>query len=116
MPAKNPAPSLAPIDLNQAYSVAESCQYFRCSRSYFYKMLEAGLFSVIRRGARTFVAGAEIAKMSQAQTREQAAATAQALRSVRPQTAGAQSPDTPRRGRGRPRTRPPGESPPAPRS
>jgi hypothetical protein len=105
---------LPPIDLNQAYSVVESCQYLRCSRSFFYRMLEAGLFAVVRRGARTFLPGTELARLAQPQSREQEAANRQALRSTRPQPPDAL--DTPKRGRGRPRTRAAGASPPASRS
>jgi Helix-turn-helix domain len=58
-------PQLVPVDLNQAYSVAESCQYLRCSRSSFYKLLDTEGLKVRRRNGRVYVPGSEIARLNQ---------------------------------------------------
>jgi excisionase family DNA binding protein len=82
--------SLPPLDLNQRYTVNEACAYMRCSRSSFYKMVEAEQLDTIKMFSRTYVAGAEIRRQSLPQQ-------------AKAPIAAAPVPAVPRRGRGRPR-------------
>jgi hypothetical protein len=65
MPAKKSAPPLPPLDVNQRYTVGETLLYLRTSRQSFYtKILNPGRIQVIKEGARVFVPGSEIARLS----------------------------------------------------
>lgn len=55
----------AEFDPRQRYSVVETLSLLRTSRRSFYRMLREGHVRVIKQGRRTFVPGAEIARLSQ---------------------------------------------------
>lgn len=57
----NPLPML---DTAQRYTITETCRYLRTSRASVYKLIGAGDLRVIKERSRTFVPGAEIAKLS----------------------------------------------------
>jgi excisionase family DNA binding protein len=60
---------LPPLDPRQRYNVAEACSYLRISRSYLYKLVDGGKLEVIREnGARVWVPGTEIERLSAART------------------------------------------------
>jgi len=56
---------LAPLDERQRYSVPEAIAYLRTSRKTIYDMIAAGRLHPIKEGRRTFIAGLEIAQLSQ---------------------------------------------------
>lgn len=56
---------LAPLDLNQRYSVPEAIAYLRTSRRTLYQMINRGDLTPIKQGRRTFIAGVQIARLSQ---------------------------------------------------
>jgi excisionase family DNA binding protein len=55
---------LPALDLNQRYTLAETCDYLRISRPSLYKKIDAGEIRLIEEGARRFVPGTEIARNS----------------------------------------------------
>jgi len=62
-----PAPArqqLAPLDNSQRYDVPEALSYLRIGRKKFYENVAAGTIKIIKDGRRTFVPGAEIARLS----------------------------------------------------
>ena len=64
---KPPKQSLPPLDPLQRYSVPETLNYLRTSRQSFYvKLVNTGRIQLIREGARIFVPGSEIARLSRA--------------------------------------------------
>jgi excisionase family DNA binding protein len=56
--------ALAPLDLNQRYTIPEAALYLRVSRAYLYRLIRAKQVRTIADGRRTFVPGAEIAARS----------------------------------------------------
>ncbi len=71
MSTKKPAP-LSPIDRSQRYTVEEALRYLRISRATFYKCVglnanEPDKINIIKCRGRTFIGGAEIARLSGAQ-------------------------------------------------
>jgi hypothetical protein len=70
-PRKNPQPRqrrLAPVDLNQRYDIDEAAAYLRISRASLYLRISSGLIAVTKDASnpkRTFIAGSEIARLSQ---------------------------------------------------
>lgn len=52
------------LDLLRRYSVMEAMAYLGISRKHFYDKIAAGELKVIKDGRRTFVSGAEIARLS----------------------------------------------------
>ena len=54
----------APLDERQRYAVTEALEYLRLSRARLYDKIAAGEIKVIKDGARTFVPGSEIARLS----------------------------------------------------
>ena len=48
----------------QRYTVDESCQYLRTSRTTLYEEIRAGLIATIKHGRRRYVPGAEIVRRS----------------------------------------------------
>jgi hypothetical protein len=63
MASKKSTARLAPLDVNQRYSVPEALAYLRTSRKSFYEKIFPRI-SVIREGSRTFIPGVEIARLS----------------------------------------------------
>jgi Helix-turn-helix domain len=60
---------LAPLDPLQRYTVKETLAYLRTSRQSFYsKILNKGKIAVIKEGARTFIPGSEIVRLSRVET------------------------------------------------
>lgn len=59
-----PCPTLAPLDIQQRYTVAESALYLRSSLWSVFRDIREGRLTVIREGARTFIPGSEIARRS----------------------------------------------------
>ncbi len=55
---------LPPLDIQQRYTIPETCAYLRISRSRFYTKLKANEIAIIKDGGRVLVAGAEIAAQS----------------------------------------------------
>lgn len=55
---------LPPLDPLQRYSIPETIDYLRSSRKTVYDLINAGQLRVIKSGRRTFVPGAEIARLS----------------------------------------------------
>ena len=56
--------TLAPLDINQRYTLAEAAQYLRQSRSKTYSDIQAGTLAVIKDGRRRYVPGHSIAARS----------------------------------------------------
>ncbi len=55
----------AEFDPRQRYSVIEALSLLRTSRRSFYRLMREGQIRIIKEGRRTYVAGAEIARLSQ---------------------------------------------------
>jgi excisionase family DNA binding protein len=56
--------TLAPLDINQRYSLAEAAKYLRQSRSKTYSDIQEGKLAVIKDGRRRYVPGQSIAARS----------------------------------------------------
>ena len=54
------------LDTAQRYSVPETLALLRTSRASLYKLIATGSLHPIKQGKRTFIAGAEIARLSAA--------------------------------------------------
>ena len=63
MPNK-PRPILAPLDIQQRYTVAESALYLRSSSWSVFRDIREGRLNVIREGQRTYIPGSELARRS----------------------------------------------------
>jgi hypothetical protein len=72
MPPKK-AP-LAPLDERQRYDVSEAIAYLRTSRFSFYRDVKAGRIQIFKSGARTYISGSEIARLSKAPQQQSAVA------------------------------------------
>jgi excisionase family DNA binding protein len=59
-----PRRKLAPLDTAQRYSVEEASSYLRTSRQSVFKKIAAGELRTIKDGRRTYIPGAEIARLS----------------------------------------------------
>lgn len=57
--------SPAALDERQRYSITEAIALLRTSRSSLYKLIRAGKLRPIKQGKRTYLSGAEIARVSQ---------------------------------------------------
>lgn len=57
-------PKLDPVDTLQRYDVSEACDYLRVSRAKLYMDIRAGRIATIQDGARRYVPGSEIARLS----------------------------------------------------
>ena len=57
-------PALPPLDSAQRYSIPEAARYLRISIPKVFKDMAAGKLATIKSGKRTFVPGAEIARLS----------------------------------------------------
>jgi len=55
---------LPPLDVHQRYNVREACIYLRISRALLYGDISRGKIKIIKHGTRTFIAGHEIARLS----------------------------------------------------
>jgi hypothetical protein len=55
---------LAPLDVNQRYTIPEANAYLRQSRAKTYQDIKSGLLPVIKDGSRTYVPGQAIAARS----------------------------------------------------
>jgi excisionase family DNA binding protein len=55
---------LSPVDERQRYSLEEAAAYLRLSRSRIYEKIAAKELTPIKDGHRTFISGAEIARVS----------------------------------------------------
>jgi hypothetical protein len=53
------------LDERQRYSVPETLALLRTSRASLYKLLRDGALTPIKQGRRTYISGAEIARLSQ---------------------------------------------------
>ena len=60
--SQKPLPAL---DLYQRYAIDETARYLRISRAALYQRIRAGLIAVTKDGARSFITGTEIARLSQ---------------------------------------------------
>jgi excisionase family DNA binding protein len=58
--------TLAQLDALQRYTIDEACAYLRASRARVYAKVKAGQLSIIKDGRRSYVAGSEIIRASQA--------------------------------------------------
>ena len=56
---------LPPLDVQQRYSIPETSAYLRESRAQIYTDIKAGRIRIIKHGARTYIPGSEIARLSQ---------------------------------------------------
>jgi excisionase family DNA binding protein len=65
--AAEPAP-VPKLDKLQRYSVPEALALLRTSRRSLYQLIAAGRIRPIKQGRRTFISGAQIAKLSQVPT------------------------------------------------
>jgi hypothetical protein len=54
------------LDERQRYSVPEAIALLRTSRRSLYKLISAGALHPLKQGRRTFISGAEIARLSAA--------------------------------------------------
>lgn len=63
----NDATPLPALDLNQRYTVEETCRYLRQSRSKTYEDIAAGRLTIIKDGRRTYCTGRSIAQRSGAE-------------------------------------------------
>lgn len=61
-----PRKRLAPLDERQRYTVAEAIEYLRSSRFTIYAAIKTGQIATIKQGARRYVPGTEIARLSRA--------------------------------------------------
>lgn len=59
-----PQNSLPPLDERQRFSVNEAIAYLRTSRASFYKLTHTGQLRLIKHGRRSYVSGADIARLS----------------------------------------------------
>lgn len=57
-------PQLPPLDLLQRYSIDEAAAYLRIGRSTLFEQIGKGSIQTLKEGGRTFVPGAEIARLS----------------------------------------------------
>lgn len=57
---------LAPLDIQQRYTVPESIEYLRNSRASLYALIKSGKLPTIKEGRRTYVPGTAIAALSKA--------------------------------------------------
>ena len=57
--------ALAPLDPLQRYTVIETLRYLRTSRQSLYTLINDNTLKVIKQGARTYVPGTEIVRLSQ---------------------------------------------------
>lgn len=64
---------LAPLDPAQRYSVLETLALLRTSRRTLYQLIAKGELHPIKQGRRTYIAGTEIARLSQAPAQSAAA-------------------------------------------
>ena len=55
---------LPPLDMNQRYSINETCAYLRQCRAKTYQDIKAGRLPIIKDGKRTYVSGRVIAARS----------------------------------------------------
>jgi len=60
-----------PVNPSCRYDVDTAMAYLGISRSRFYAKVRAGELAIVRDGRRTFVCGAEIARLSQPQPSQQ---------------------------------------------
>jgi excisionase family DNA binding protein len=56
--------ALAPLDINQRYTISETCSYLRTSRARLYQHIATGKIRVLKDGKRSYISGAEIAAQS----------------------------------------------------
>lgn len=56
--------TLPPLDERQRYTIAEAECYLRMSRSRLYQKIAAKELKTIKDGRRTYISGAEIARLS----------------------------------------------------
>jgi hypothetical protein len=56
--------ALPPLDAHQRYSIEEACAYLRKGRSALYQDIRDERIKTIKDGARTYVPGAEIVRLS----------------------------------------------------
>lgn len=52
------------VDQNQRYSIIEGSELLRLGRSKLYGLIKSGKLAVIKEGARTYVPGSEIIRLS----------------------------------------------------
>lgn len=57
-------PALAPLDVQQRYTIPETGLYLRCSRAHVYQLITDGMLATIREGRRVYVPGSAIAARS----------------------------------------------------
>jgi hypothetical protein len=67
---------LPPLDLNQRYSIPETCAYLRQSRAKTYSDIASGILKSITDGTRRYVPGAAIAERSRLPTEDRDHASA----------------------------------------
>lgn len=58
--------TLAPLDPLRRYPIDAACAYLDISRARLYEKIKAGDLAIVKDGKRTFVPGAEIARLSRA--------------------------------------------------
>jgi hypothetical protein len=54
-----------PVDVNQRYSIPETCGYLDISHMTLHAKVKAGQIAVIRENSRVLIPGSEIARLSQ---------------------------------------------------
>jgi excisionase family DNA binding protein len=62
-----PHQPLAPLDVMQRYTLTEACRYLRTSRESLYKLINSGRLRPIKQEKRTYIPGADIARLSRSQ-------------------------------------------------
>jgi helix-turn-helix protein len=61
-----PQAPLPALDERQRYSIEETILYLRSSRRSVYQLINDGVLHPIKQGRRSFISGAEIARLSRA--------------------------------------------------
>lgn len=62
---KSKTAALPPLDPLQRYTVLETLSYLRTSRQSLYTLINDRALKVIKQGARTYIPGTEIVRLSQ---------------------------------------------------
>jgi excisionase family DNA binding protein len=61
--------TLPPLDPRRRYAVNDACQYLQISRARLYEKIAAGELTPIKDGRRTYLSGAQLARLSRANAR-----------------------------------------------